>query len=168
MAKSSSDPKPTGDLALPAGARIACVHSTYHADLIERMLDSARSVLSEAGLGDADRLEVSVPGAFELPIVAQRLAQRTDVYAVLCFGLVLRGETDHDRYISSSVASALQTIGLETKTPVLFGLLTPNTLEQARARALPEDEGGQDKGREVARAAVEVLVALERAERVGR
>lgn len=147
---------------------MACVRSTYHAGLIDTMRDSARSVLTDAGLEEDHWLEVSVPGAFELPIVAQRLAQREDVHAVLCFGLVLRGETDHDRYISASVAHALQEVGLSAEKPVLFGVLTPNSLEQARARALPESEGGQDKGREVARAAVEVLGALRRAEEVGR
>ncbi len=167
MARSSDDPRPTGDLLKP-GTRVACVRSTYHAELIDAMRDSARAVLAESGLKDEHWLEVTVPGAFELPIVAQRLAQREDVDAVLCFGLVLRGETDHDRYISASVAHALQTVGLSAEKPVLFGVLTPNNLEQARARALCESEGGQDKGREVARAAVEVLGALRRAEEVGR
>jgi 6,7-dimethyl-8-ribityllumazine synthase len=99
--------------------------------------------------------------------VARRLAQRADVDAVLCFGLVLRGETDHDRYISNAVATRLLDASLETDTPILFGVLTPNDLEQAERRALPRERGGLDKGREVAVAAVEVLAALRAAQTVG-
>lgn len=164
MARSATDQATPDDLALPAGARIACVRSTYHADLVDRMRDSALRTLGAAGLAADDWIEIQAPGAYELPILAQRLAERADISAVLCFGLVLRGETDHDRYISASVADALQRVGLAHRKPVLFGVLTPNNLEQARARALTAEEGGQDKGHEVAKACLEVLAALELAE----
>ena len=82
---------------LPPGARVAIVVSEYHRELTGAMLASARSELEAAGLGE-NALEVAwVPGAFELPIVAQRFARRDDVHAVLCLGLVLTGETTHDR-----------------------------------------------------------------------
>ncbi len=150
------------DVRLRAGVRIAVVASTYHGELIDAMLRSAQDELTGAGLGEDDLLLVRAPGAFELPILAQALAKREDVDAVICFGLVLKGETEHDRHIARSVAHALQDIGLATGTPVLFGVLTCNTVDQARARALCVDEGGQqDKGREVARAAIEVLGGLD-------
>src|SRR5262245_172353 len=149
---------------LPPGARIACAVSTYHEDVTGEMLSSALEALSELGVERESVLVVPCPGAFELPLVARRLAQRKDVVAVLCFGLVLKGETEHDRYISEACAHGLTQVALETDTPVLFGVLTCANLAQARERARPENEGGQDKGREVALAALESLAALRAAE----
>ena len=149
---------------LPAGTRIAAVVSTFHHEITGAMLASASDALGEAGLASEDLFEVRVPGAFELPILARRLAGRADVDAVLCFGLVLKGETEHDRYIAGAVASALAQTALETATPVLFGVLTCDTPEQAQVRARRDADGGLDKGREVAWAAIEVLHALRHAE----
>lgn len=147
---------------LRPGVRLAVVASTYHGELIDAMLRSAANELTAAGLSASDLMVLRAPGAFELPILAQALARREDIDAVICFGLVLKGETEHDRHISRSVAHALQDIGLETHKPVLFGVLTCNTVAQARARALSPAEGGeQDKGREVARAAIEALHGLD-------
>jgi 6,7-dimethyl-8-ribityllumazine synthase len=148
---------------LPPGARIACAVSTYHEDVTGEMLSSALEALAELGVERESVLVVPCPGAFELPLVARRLAKRKDVVAVLCFGLVLKGETEHDRYISEACAHGLTQVALETDTPVLFGVLTCANLEQARTRARPESEGGQDKGREVALAALESLAALQAA-----
>jgi 6,7-dimethyl-8-ribityllumazine synthase len=146
---------------LPAGARVAVVVSDYHQELTGAMLKSAAGELANAGLAQDDLEVVWVPGAFELPIVAQRFARRGDIHAVLCFGLVLSGETTHDRWVSEGATVGIQQVALATDTPVLFGVLTCQTLEQARARALPADQGGtHDKGREVARAAIGVLAAL--------
>ncbi|MFT7677965.1 MAG: 6,7-dimethyl-8-ribityllumazine synthase [Planctomycetota bacterium] len=146
----------------PSGARFAFVVSEYHRDLCGAMLDSARGILSQAGVAEDD-LEVAwVPGAFELPLVARRFARRRDIQAVMCFGLVLTGETSHDRYVSYGATEGLLRASFETDTPVLFGVLTCQTLEQARARALPVSAGGeQDKGATIARAALGVLHALE-------
>jgi 6,7-dimethyl-8-ribityllumazine synthase len=153
---------------LPPGARIAAVVSTYHGELTGAMRDAARRELEVCGLAERDFLALEAPGAFELPIVARRLALRDDVSAVLAIGLVLKGETRHDEYIAAAVAEALQRVALETDKPVLFGVLTCDTYEQARARALPASEGGtHDKGREVARAAVHALAALEAARTIG-
>ena len=149
---------------LPAGARIACAVSTYHEDITGEMLASALEALAELGVEREAVLVVACPGAFELPLVAQRLARRKDVVAVLCFGLVLKGETEHDRYISEACAHGLTQVALETDTPVLFGVLTCANLAQARERARREDAGGQDKGREVALAALELLAALRSAD----
>jgi len=149
---------------LPPGARIACAVSTYHEDVTGEMLASALEALGELGVEREAVLVVPCPGAFELPLVARRLAQRKDVVAVLCFGLVLKGETEHDRYISEACAHGLTQVALETDTPVLFGVLTCANLTQARERARRESAGGQDKGREVALAALESLAALRAAD----
>ncbi len=154
---------------LPATAnnrphRIACVASTYHADLVNEMVRSARSTLLAAGLAPEDFLRIDAPGAYELPIVAQRLAHRDDIDAVLTFGLVLKGETDHDLHIAGAVSRALLDVSLASGTPVLFGVLTCGTLDQARARARLASDGGLDKGREVARAAIAVLHSIRSAD----
>jgi len=144
----------------PADVRIAAAVSTYHHDVTGAMFRSAVQTLKEAGV-DAERVvEVRVPGAFELPLAAQRLAERGAADAVLCFGLILKGETEHDRHIATAVAQGLMQVGLELDTPVHFGVLTCGTLEQAQRRARTLAEGGLDKGREVALAAIETLRAM--------
>lgn len=117
-------------------------------------MDAALETLRKADVSD-DRMTVArVPGTFELPVVASRLAKSGRYDAVICLGAVIRGDTDHDRYINMSVAQALQTIGCETGVPTLFGVLTCNTVEQAEERA-----GGRhgNKGEEAASAAIEMV-----------
>ena len=157
----SVDPKNTPASAqLPQGTRVGIVISRYHFDIIGTMLGSARKELERAGLTEDQLVVIDAPGAFELPFLAQELAQRSDIDAVICFGLVLKGETEHDRYISNATANAIMEISLRLAVPILFGVLTCSTIEQAVARATPESEGGKlDKGREVARAAIEVLLS---------
>ena len=143
------------------GTRIACVLSTYHAELTRAMLDSARTELARAGIAASDVPVFEVPGAFELPIVAARIARESSIDAVMCFGLVLKGETSHDQHVARAAVDGLQRVMERSDKPVLLGVLTCDTYEQARARALPAAQGGLDKGREVARAALGVLAALE-------
>lgn len=143
---------------LRGAARVAAVVSGYHAEVTGAMFDSAREALIEAGAEDV--LRVEAPGSFELPLLAQAIAGREDVDAVLCFGLILKGETEHDTHIARAVSQGLMRVALDTRKPVLFGVLTCSTLEQAQARARCAADGGLDKGREVARAAVIALNAL--------
>jgi 6,7-dimethyl-8-ribityllumazine synthase len=101
-------------------------------------------------------------------LLARALGMRDGVAAVMCFGLVLKGETSHDFHIASSVSHALQDAAFACDKPMLFGVLTCESLEQARARALPTEQGGElDKGREVARAAVAALVARKSIDGIG-
>lgn len=136
--------------------------STFHRELTAAMLENARRELRESGVAE-DAMPVAwVPGAFELPLVARRLARREEVEAVICIGLVLKGETTHDVYVSHGAMRGISQVALECDKPVLFGVLTCNTLLQARARALSPAQGGeQDKGRELARAALETLATLD-------
>ncbi|MFT5051528.1 MAG: 6,7-dimethyl-8-ribityllumazine synthase [Chlamydiales bacterium] len=127
------------------------------------MLDSARQEFLDVGWAADDFEVLWVPGAFELPLAAQRMARRQNVAAVLCFGLILRGETTHDQTIAQATAQGLVQVSLETDKPVLFGVLTCQTVEQARARALATGAGTHDKGGEVARAALAMLACLETA-----
>ncbi|MFT7485710.1 MAG: 6,7-dimethyl-8-ribityllumazine synthase [Candidatus Paceibacteria bacterium] len=146
------------------GARIAFVVSTFHHELTSAMMESARRELLSSGVAEQDMPVALVPGAFELPLVARRFARRPDIDAVICLGLVLKGETTHDLHVSQGATQGIQSVMLDTDKPVLFGVLTCNTLAQAKARALsPEDGGEQDKGRELAIAAITVLAALDTA-----
>lgn len=145
------------------GVRIGAVVSLFHEDLTGAMLRSAEAELRAAGMEEDGMKVVWVPGAFELPLVARRMARRKDVDAVLCFGLVLTGETNHDHWVSMGATQGIVMASMQTDKPILFGVLTCQTLEQATARALPASEGGggEDKGREVARAALATLAAMD-------
>jgi 6,7-dimethyl-8-ribityllumazine synthase len=117
------------------GVRVAVVASRYHDEIVGRLADGAAKVFFESGGRDEDFLRIDAPGAFEIPVIAAALARRDDIDAVVCVGLVLTGETTHDRYICDAVAHGLQELALETGKPVAFGVLTCQTLAQAKARA---------------------------------
>ena len=159
--------RPSDDQRLPEGVRLIAVVSRYHAELTGAMLESARAELLRAGLPEESLGVVWVPGAFELPLVARRVALRDDVDGVLCLGLVLKGETPHNEYIAQAATLGIARAAFEADTPIGFGLLTCETLEQARARALSAERGGvHDKGREVARAVIGQILAMREAERL--
>ncbi|MEL6715812.1 MAG: 6,7-dimethyl-8-ribityllumazine synthase, partial [Planctomycetota bacterium] len=120
------------------GVRIGAVVSRFHDELTGAMLRSAEAELRASGMED-DIHTVWAPGAFELPLIARRLARRKDIDAVLCFGLVLTGETTHDHWVSMGATQGITLASLETDKPILFGVLTCQTLEQARSRALSAD-----------------------------
>jgi 6,7-dimethyl-8-ribityllumazine synthase len=121
-----------------ADARFAIVVSRFNESITTRLLEGAVQTLTAHGVAD-ERIDVAwTPGAFEIPTVANRLAASGRYVAVLCLGAVIRGETSHDRHINRAVSTALCEIGVHYGLPVLFGILTCDTLEQAIARS-----GGQ-------------------------
>jgi 6,7-dimethyl-8-ribityllumazine synthase len=121
-----------------AEGRFAIVVARFNESITTRLLEGAVQTLAAHGVAD-DRIDVAwTPGAFEIPSVANRLAASGRYAAVLCLGAVIRGETSHDRHINRAVSTALCEIGVRYGLPVLFGILTCNTLEQAIARS-----GGQ-------------------------
>ncbi|MBU6212897.1 MAG: 6,7-dimethyl-8-ribityllumazine synthase [Actinomycetales bacterium] len=139
--------------ALPdgTGLRIALVTASWHADLCESLRERALAGLSACGAAVAT--DVRVPGALELPVVAQALAQRARTHAVIALGVVVRGGTPHFDYVCATTSDALAAVALRTGTPVANGVLTCDTLDQAVQRA-----GGrgaaEDKGWDAALAAV--------------
>ena len=142
-----------------AGRRFAIVVSRYNESITSKLLTGAVATLTSAGVAD-DAIDVAwVPGAWEIPLVAQRFAASRNYAAVLCLGAVIRGETTHDVHINRQVSLSLGRIALDTGTPVLFGVLTCNTLEQAIHRS-----GGNvgNKGVECAQAALEMASLLEK------
>lgn len=151
--------KSDADLRRP-GTRAAIVVSTFHHELTGAMADSALRTLLEHGADPAGCPVHLVPGSFELPIVARALA-RAGHDCVLCFGLVVQGETTHDHWVAQGAVEGILRASLETDVPIHLGVLTVRTIEQARARALPRAQGGQDKGAEVALAALGTLKTLD-------
>jgi 6,7-dimethyl-8-ribityllumazine synthase len=133
--------------------RIALVVSRYHEFVTGRLEAGARAALAEAGVVPADIATFHVPGAFELPQAATLLAESGGWSAVICLGCLIRGETPHFDYIARAVAHGVMRAAQATGVPVLFGVLTTNTAEEALARA---GDGPQNTGRVAAAAAVDL------------
>src|SRR4051812_16731954 len=115
--------------------RFAIVVARWNETITRKLLDGVVAKLKELGTSD-DSIDVAwVPGSMEIPIVAQRFAASNRYAAVICLGAVIRGETSHDQHINRAVSSAITQIALETNVPVLFGVLTCETMDQATARA---------------------------------
>ncbi len=140
------------------GLRVAVVAATWHQRVTDGLLAGARRALQEAGVADPTILRV--PGAFELPAAAARLAPAHD--AVVALGVVIRGGTPHFEYVCQAATVGLTDVSVSTGTPVGFGVLTCDDEEQALDRAgLPGSS--EDKGHEAAQAALAVAVTLRQA-----
>ena len=135
------------------GNRFAVIVSRFNTEITSGLLAGALGALDEAGVGANARTVVWVPGAFELPIAARRLAESGRYDAVVCLGCVIKGDTMHFEYIADTVAHGVARAAVESGVPVAFGVLTTLTEEQAVERSRPD---GQNKGAEAARAAVEM------------
>jgi len=137
--------------------RFAIVVSRYNEHITGKLLTGALETLTAAGVAAAAIDVAMVPGVWEIPLVAQRFATSNSYVAVLCLGAVIRGETTHDQHINRQVSLALGQLSLDTGIPVLFGVLTCNSLEQAIHRS-----GGNvgNKGCECAEAALEMVRLL--------
>jgi 6,7-dimethyl-8-ribityllumazine synthase len=118
-----------------AGLRIGIVVSRFNEPVTSRLLAGARSALERHGVRDADVDVAWVPGAFELPVAARTLADSRRYDAVVCLGAVIRGETPHFEYVAGAAARGIQDAARDSGLPVIFGVITPNTLEQAMERA---------------------------------
>ena len=144
---------PAAPLPSGAGFRFALIVSRFNAAITASLRDAAKAALAAAGVAASDLEEFSVPGAFELPQAARCAAETVRFDAILCLGCVIRGETPHFEYVSSSAAQGVMAAAGDTGVPMAFGVLTTDTEAQAQARA-GDDE--QNKGREAAAAALEM------------
>lgn len=146
-----------GAAVAASDARFAVVVARWNSLVTDRLGDAAVKTLVRCGAADGNVDLIHVPGSFELPVVAQAAAASGKYAAVICLGAVIQGDTDHDKYINSAVASGLMSAGTEHGVPVTFGVLTCATMEQALNRA-----GGKvgNKGEEAALAALETLSVL--------
>ena len=147
-----------GDLSPPAG-RFAIVAARFNSYVVEPLVAGALEALRQHGVGEDRIALVRVPGAFEIPLLAKKLAASGKYAAVICLGAVIRGETDHYDYVALGATDGVVQAGLETGVPVIFGVLTCETDEQALDRA-----GGKagNKGTESALAAIEMVNLLKK------
>ena len=117
------------------GLRVGIVVATFNEFITSKLLDGAQAALARHGVRDDDVSVASVPGSFELPLVAKKLAESGQHDAVICLGAVIRGETDHYEHVAGEAAKGIANAGLNSGVPVIFGVLTTDTLEQAINRA---------------------------------
>lgn len=141
------------------GLSLAIVVSRFNKTITDRLLDGAREALSRHGIAPENADIVYVPGSFELPLAALRLARTGRYQAVVCLGAVLRGETAHFEYVAGQAAAGIQRISLDTGLPVIFGVVTAETVEQALERS-----GGRlgNKGFDAVAAAIEMATLLKK------
>jgi 6,7-dimethyl-8-ribityllumazine synthase len=140
--------EPGNDAVSAEGLRICVVTASFNESVTSGLKAGALQLLEEAGATDV--LAVDVPGAFELPLMAQRLA-RQGCDAVVCLGAVVEGDTDHYEHVAHRASEGLMRVQLDTGIPIAFGVLTTRDAETAMARSQP---GADNKGREAALAAI--------------
>jgi 6,7-dimethyl-8-ribityllumazine synthase len=151
-----------GKVVVPAGARFALVASRFNHFIVEHLVDGALDALVRHGADPADVTLVRVPGAWEIPLVAQRIARGTGkgrVDAVIALAAVIRGSTPHFDYVSSEVSKGVAQASMQTGVPIAFGVLTTDSIEQAIERAGTK---AGNKGWDAALTAIE-MVSLSRA-----
>lgn len=137
--------------------RIAIVVAEFNSFVTSRLRDGAVAQLREAGLDESDLRVVAVPGAFEVPQMAAKLAAGGQFDGIVCLGCLIRGATPHFDYIATAVAHGITTAALDTGVPMSFGVLTTNSAEEALERAV---DGPSNKGREAAQAVLDMARAF--------
>ena len=142
-----------------AGCRFAVVVSRFNGEITEGLLAGARTALAEAAVPDDSITIVRVPGAFEIPVTALRLAKTGHFDAVICLGCLIKGETMHFEYLAEAACQGIAAAATASGVPMAFGVLTALTDEQAQERAA---DGPGNKGREAALAAVEMATLFRR------
>ena len=120
---------------LAEGKKFALVVSRFNDFITERLLEGALDGLLRSGASDEDIDIVRVPGAFEIPLIAKKMASTARYHAVICLGAVIRGATPHFDYVSAEVSKGIAMVSLESEIPVIFGIVTTDTIEQAIERA---------------------------------
>lgn len=140
------------------GARFAIVATRWNDAIVDALVSGALDVLRDCGVSDDDVTLVRAPGAYEIPVVCDRLADGVGYDAVIALGAVVRGDTPHFDYVAGECARGVNAVALEYGVPVAFGVITADTWAQAEARAQPDED--HNKGAEAASAAVEMVNIL--------
>ena len=133
------------------------VYTSWNADVVQDLLNETKKELLNQGVNEKDIAIKEVPGAFELPLATQFLAEEKEISAVISLGAIIRGDTPHFDFISSACIEGLQNVALKTSVPVICGVLTTNTVEQALERSEPSK---MNKGKEFALSAMSMVEAL--------
>jgi 6,7-dimethyl-8-ribityllumazine synthase len=140
------------------GKKFALVVSRFNDFITEKLLSGALDALIRSGTSDEDIEVVKVPGAFEIPVVAKKMAKTNRFDAVICLGAVIRGSTPHFDYVSAEVSKGVAMVSMESEIPVIFGVITTDSIEQAIERAGTK---AGNKGWSAAIAAVEMANLFE-------
>jgi len=143
--------KPFEGMLLGKGLKFGMVISRFNEFITKKLLEGAQDALLRHGVNENDIEIAWVPGSFEIPLVAKKLAQTNRFDAVICLGAVIRGATPHFEYIAAEVTKGIAKVGLDTGLPVIYGVITADTLEQAIERA------GTKEGNEGFKAAVKAI-----------
>ena len=138
---------------LAKGKKFGIVASRFNDFITDRLVSGAIDALIRSGANDGDIEIAKVPGAFEIPLVAKRMSEKGRYDAIICLGAVIRGATPHFDYVSSEVSKGIAVVSLESSIPVIFGIITTDTIEQAIERA---GSKAGNKGWSAAMAAVEM------------
>ena len=146
-----------GDLQA-AGKKFGIIVSRFNSFVSERLLEGALDTLLRSGAEEGAVDVVRVPGAFEIPLMAQKMVQSGSYDAVICLGAVIRGATAHFDYVAGEVAKGVAQVSLDSEVPVIFGVLTTDTIEQAIERAGTK---AGNKGSDCASAAIEMVNLLD-------
>jgi len=133
------------------------VYTSWNADVVQDLLNETKKELLNQGVDEKNIAIKEVPGAFELPLATQFLAEEKEISAVISLGAIIRGDTPHFDFISSACIEGLQNVALKTSVPVICGVLTTNTVEQALERSEPRK---MNKGKEFALSAMSMVEAL--------
>jgi len=139
------------------GFRFAIIVSRFNSFVTERLLEGAMDALKRQGAEDAKIDIYRVPGAFEIPLLAKRLAKKKEIDAVICLGAVIKGGTPHFHYVASEVTKGIAQVSMDADKPVAFGVLTTETVEQAIDRAGAK---AGNKGYDAAMSAIEMVNLL--------
>ena len=150
-------PKITEGKIVAKGMKFGIAASRFNDFICGRLIEGAVDALTRAGADDKDIRIFKVPGAFELPLIAKKMAKTGQFDAVICLGAVIRGATPHFEYISAEVTKGIAAVGLDTEVPIAFGVLTTDTIEQAIERAGTK---AGNKGWDAAMTAIEMVDLL--------
>jgi len=150
-------PKITEGKIIAKGMKFGIAASRFNDFICGKLIDGAVDALTRAGADDKDIHIFRVPGAFELPLIAKKLAQSSRFDAVICLGVVIRGATPHFEYIAAEVTKGIANVGLDTGVPISFGVLTTDNIEQAIERAGMK---AGNKGWDAALSAIEMVDLL--------
>ena len=140
------------------GKRFGIIASRFNDFITDRLVGGAVDALTRSGAQDADIDLVKVPGAFEIPMLAQRMAKSKKYHAIVCLGAVIRGATPHFDYVCAEASKGIAQVAMETQVPVIFGIVTTDTIEQAIERAGTK---AGNKGWSAAVAAIEMANLLD-------
>ena len=147
-----------GKVVAPEGMRVGIVASRFNSFIVEKLLEGAVDGLVRHGVEENNIIACWVPGAFEIPLAAQKMARSDKYDAVICVGAVIRGSTSHYDYVCNEVSKGVAAVGLQTGKPVLFGIVTTENIEQAIERSGTK---AGNKGYDCALAAIEMVNLME-------